>query len=239
MIGILSPGRRGKKEPAQRGSTMSTDFTTREEIREVYEKQARIYEFAVYCCYLLGFPIGRYRRLVVEALAPKPGDTIIEIGCGTGMNFPLLQEKVGPEGNIIGVDISEAMLKRAQIRISAAGWNNVELVLSSAADYAFPNTVDGIIATGVLTYEPEYDKVIERGTRALAPGKRWVVFDYKMPTGWARHLVPLFVRIFRSFGISLALFERTPWESIKRHLDNARLAEFYFGLIFIASGEAP
>lgn len=71
---------------------MIGDFTTREEIRDVYQKRANIYEFAVYCCYLLGFSIGRYRRLVIDALAPQSGDTIVEIGCGTGMNFPLLQE---------------------------------------------------------------------------------------------------------------------------------------------------
>ena len=217
---------------------MRRDFTTREEIRDVYQKRAHIYEFAVYCCYLLGFPIGQYRRLVIKALAPQPGDTIIEIGCGTGMNFPLLQEKLGPEGKIIGVDLSEAMLKQAENTINAAGWKNVELVHSSAANYTFPDVVDGIIATGVLTYEPDYDKVIEQGTSALAPGKRWVVFDYKMPTGWFRHLVPLFAWIFRSFGISTALFQRRPWESIKRHLHNAKIQEFYFGLIFIAAGEA-
>ena len=218
---------------------MKGDFTTREEIYDVYQKRARIYELAVYSCYLLGFPIGHYRRLAVEALAPRPGDTIVEIGCGTGMNFPLLQAKVGPKGKIIGVDISEAMLKRAEKRINDAGWNNVDLVLSSAADYPFPDGVDGVIATGVLTYEPDYDSVIERGTRALAPGRRWVVFDYKMPSGWFRHLVPVFVWIFRSFGISKALFERTPWQSIKRYLRNTKIEEFYFGLIFIASGEAP
>ena len=63
---------------------MKGDFTTREEIYDVYQKRARIYDLAVYGCYLLGFPIGRYRRLVIEALAPRPGDTIIEIGCGQG-----------------------------------------------------------------------------------------------------------------------------------------------------------
>jgi demethylmenaquinone methyltransferase/2-methoxy-6-polyprenyl-1,4-benzoquinol methylase len=218
---------------------MDGDFTTREEIHDVYQRRAFIYELAVYCCYLLGFPIGRYRRLVIEALAPGRGDTVVEIGCGTGMNFPLLQAEVGPSGRIIGVDISEEMLKRAEKRISDAGWKNVDLVHASAADYSFPDRVDGIIATGVLTYEPDYDKVIERGALALTPGKRWVVFDYKMPSGWARHLVPLFVWIFRPFGISKALFDRTPWQSMKRHLRNPKIKEFYLGLIFIASGEAP
>ncbi len=218
---------------------MRRDFTTREEIHDVYEERAWIYELAVYGCYLLGFPIGRYRRRAVEALALRQGDTVVEIGCGTGMNFPLLQAELGQKGKIIGVDISEAMLKRAEKRINDAEWNNVELVISSAADYSFPDGVDGIIATGVLTYEPDYDEVIERGARALAPGRRWVVFDFKMPSGWFRHLVPLFVWIFRGFGISTALFERTPWRSIKQKLSNAKIEEYYFGLIFIASGEAP
>ena len=218
---------------------MAKDFTTRREIHEIYEKQASIYELAVYACYLLGFRIGRYRRLAIKALAPRPGDTVVEIGCGTGMNFPLLEAKVGPTGKIIGVDISEAMLKRAEKRVADAGWKNVELVHASAADYSFSEGIDGIIATGVLTYEPEYDKVIERGARALAPGRRWVVFDYKMPSGWIRHLVPLFVWIFRGFGISMALVERTPACSIKQHLRNAKIDEYYFGLLFIASGEAP
>lgn len=218
---------------------MSGKFTTREEIRDVYDKRAGIYEFAVYCCYLLGFPIGKYRRLVIEALAPQPGDTIVEIGCGTGMNFPLLEEKIGTEGKIIGVDISQAMLDRADKRIRAAGWQNVELIHSSAIDYDFPDGVDGIIAVGVLTYEPDYDAVIKRGASALVPGKRWVIFDYKMPTGWFRHFVPLFIWLFRSFGISLPLFERTSWESMQRRLRNAKIQEGYFGLIFIASGEAP
>lgn len=218
---------------------MSGNFRTREEIHDIYQKRAAIYELAVYGCYLLGFPIGRYRRLAIQALDPAPGHTIVEIGCGTGMNFPLLQAKVGPTGKILGVDISEAMLERAKKRIDEAGWKNVDLVLASAADYRFPERVDGILATGVLTYEPDYDKVIERGTKALITGRRWVVFDYKMPTGWFRHLVPLFVWIFSSFGISMELVERAPWQSIKRHLRNPRIEEFYFGLLFIASGEAP
>lgn len=218
---------------------MARAFTTREEIRDVYQKRAAIYELAVYGCYLLGFPIGKYRRLAVDALGLRPGDTIVEIGCGTGMNFPLLQKRIGPQGRIVGVDISDAMLQRAKNRVRSQGWDNVELIQSAASDYDFPDKVDGIIATGVLTYEPDYDRVIERGAKSLAPGGRWVVFDYKMPAGWCRHLVPVFAWIFRPFGISTALFERTPWESIKRHLVNAQIREFYFGLIFIGSGEAP
>ncbi|HSM29651.1 MAG TPA: class I SAM-dependent methyltransferase, partial [Woeseiaceae bacterium] len=93
--------------------------------------------------------------MAIKALAAGRGDTVVEIGCGTGMNFPLLQAQIGSSGKIIGVDISKEMLKRAEKRVRDADWDNVELVHASATDYQFPHRVEGIIATGVLTYEPD------------------------------------------------------------------------------------
>ncbi|MEN8132759.1 MAG: class I SAM-dependent methyltransferase [Pseudomonadota bacterium] len=154
---------------------------TRDEVREVYEKHARIYDMAVWFYYLAGMRIGRWRRMVVDALALRPGNTVVEIGCGTGLNFALLEERIGSQGKIVGVDISKEMLDRAKARAHAAGWHNVELVCCAASDFNFPDDTRGILATGVLTYEPEFDKVIETGAKALAPGGRWVVLDYKMP----------------------------------------------------------
>ena len=109
-------------------------FLTRDEVRDVYDRQARIYDLAVWLYYLAGMRIGRWRRMVVDALELRPGDTVVEIGCGTGLNFSLLQEAIGREGKIIGVDISGAMLDRARARVRAADWQNVELVCCSASD---------------------------------------------------------------------------------------------------------
>ena len=115
---------------------------------------------------------------------------------------------------------------------------NVDLVCRTAADYRFPDGVGGILATGALTYEPEYDKVIERGTKALAPGRRWVVLDYKMPDNRLRHLAPLFIALGSAFGVSRALMERHVRESVQRHLRNTRMQEVYDGFVYIVSGEA-
>lgn len=211
---------------------------TPDEVRGVYDRKARIYDLAVWCYYLVGMRIWRWRRMAVDALILRLGDTVVEIGCGTGLNFPLLEQAVGGDGKIIGVDSSDAMLERARERVRVAGWRNVELVCSRAADYRFPSGIGGILATGVLTYEPEFDKVVERGARALAPGRRWVVLDYKMPDSWMRHLAPLFLTLGSSFGVSRACMERHVWKSVRCHLRNTRVRELYGGFVYLASGEA-
>lgn len=218
---------------------MTNQFTTREEVAAVYQKRAKVYDLGVYFYCLIGMRIGHWRRLALQALKPQRGDTVVEIGCGTGLNFALLEERVGGGGKIIGIDISEAMLERANARVRAGGWDNVELVCCAAADYRFPDRVAGILSTGALTFEPEFDKVIEEGAKALAPGRRWVVVDFKMPNNWLRYLAPLLVAITRPFGVSLALMERHPWESIQRHLLHTRMQELYGGFAYIVSGEAP
>ncbi len=214
------------------------DCLTKEEVRDVYDKQAGIYDLAVWFYYLVGMRIGRWRRMAVNALSLQAGDTVLEIGCGTGLNFSLLEKAVGSEGKIIGVDISEQMLEKARNRVRAAGWQNVELVCCAASEFNVPDDTRGILATGVLTYVPEFDKVIERGARALTRGGKWAVLDYKMPSNWLRHLAPLFVALGSSFGVSKALMERHVWESVERHLGNTRMQELYGGFVYVVSAEA-
>ncbi len=213
-------------------------FLMREEVRDLYNKRARFYDLAVRLYCLAGMPIGRWRRLAVDALALRPGDTVVEVGCGTGLNFPLLERAIGSKGKIVGIDISEAMLERAIARVRNAGWRNVELVCRAAADYRFPDRVDAILSTGAITFEPEFDRVIEQGANALAPGGRWVVVDFKMPNNWLRHLAPLVVAM-SSFGVCVALTARHPWKSLQRHLRHTRMQELYGGFAYIAYGEAP
>ena len=64
---------------------------TRDEVRDVYDRQAGIYDIAVWFYYVAGMRIGRWRRMVVDALSLHPGDMVVEIGCGTGLNFSLLE----------------------------------------------------------------------------------------------------------------------------------------------------
>ncbi|NIN67306.1 MAG: methyltransferase domain-containing protein, partial [Anaerolineae bacterium] len=59
-------------------------------------------------------------------------------GCGTGLNLGLLRDAVGREGEVIGVDLTDAMLAQARKLVQANGWRNVELVHSDALKFPFP-----------------------------------------------------------------------------------------------------
>lgn len=210
---------------------------SKNEVVNIYRKRAKRYDFTANLYYLMGFREWAYRRQAVAALDLRPGDKVVEIGCGTGLNFPLLQEAVGPEGRIIGVDLTDAMLAQARQRVADNGWSNVDLVLSDAAAFQFPAGIDGILSTFALTLAPEYDQVIRRGSQALAPGRRWVILDFKMPANWLANLAPLLAFLTSPFGVRLEMASRHPWESMERYLHNTRLSEHYGGFVYIAVGE--
>jgi len=205
---------------------------------DLYRRRAPRYDWSAQLYYLIGFREWAYRKEAVRALRLQPGDTVVEIGCGTGLNFPLLHDEVGDTGRIIGVDMTDAMLAGARKRVEARGWQNVELIEAEAASFAFPEGKDGILSTFALTLVPEYDDVIRRGTEALRNGGRWVVADLKLPAGgWKKALLPILLPLFRPFGVTLDLAERHPWESLHEHLGQFGMEEHYFGFTYVAWGE--
>lgn len=215
------------------------DFTTREQVESVYRSLAHYYDVAAQVlCGVLGY--NQRRRDAVEALALEPGDTVVEIGCGTGANFPLLEERIGSKGKIIGVDLTRAMLHEAEKRVKAAGWTNVTLVNCPAADYRFPEDgVDGVLSTFALTLEPDFDAVIAAISRALKLGRRFAIADLKLASGWPLIFLPLLLLLARTFAVSLKLADRHPWESMARHMDDLKMTEHLGGYLYVASAARP
>jgi demethylmenaquinone methyltransferase/2-methoxy-6-polyprenyl-1,4-benzoquinol methylase len=204
----------------------------------LYGRMAPRYDLYARLFHLLGIRLMRYRTVAIDALHLRPGCTVVDVGCGTGLNLCLLEETVGPTGKIIGVDLSDAMLEQARMRIAKRGWRNIELVCSDAAEFSFPSNVGGIISTFALTLIPEYDAVIGRGAEALATGARWCVLDFKIPTNWLKRFAPILARILVvPFGGTIEMGERRPWESIQKYLDPVLFRELYFGCAYIAVGQ--
>lgn len=170
-------------------------------------------------------------------LCLQEGDTVEEIGCGTGLNFGILQDQIGPQGRVNGVDMTHAMLDRARHRIERNGWSNIELIYCDAWQYECPQSVDGILSTLALTLVPEFDYVIQRGAESLLKGGHGVVANHKMPSNRFRALHLVLLPLFRPFGVTLDLSRRHPWESIQKYLHRTTMPEFFYGFTYIASGE--
>ncbi len=210
---------------------------TKTQLRELYRKRAEHYDVSANLYYLIGFREASYRKRAVSALGLKRGDTVVELGCGTGLNFPYLLQVIGESGRLIGVDLTDAMLGKARERIQRKGWRNVELVEADAAAYVFPAEVQGVLSTFALTLIPEYERVIEHAAHALAAGGRFVLADIKIPDNWPPWLVKLGVLITKPFGVSLDLGERRPWETMTKYFPRVTVTELFGGSVYIAVGE--
>jgi ubiquinone/menaquinone biosynthesis C-methylase UbiE len=214
--------------------------STQERLIATYRKKARHYDATSRLYPAPGYPQRRQRLRAVEALDLRPGAHVVDVACGTGLNFSLLQERIGPGGRIVGVDLTDAMLAQARQRVEANGWSNVSLVQADAAAFEFPGEVDAILSTYALTQVPECGEVIAHGAAALSAGGRWVVLDLKIPDNAPRRLAQLGVAAVRPFASIEEWTARRPWEAIRaamaEELTDATWTELFFGTAFIAAG---
>jgi ubiquinone/menaquinone biosynthesis C-methylase UbiE len=213
---------------------------TRERLIETYRKKAKHYDLTSQFYPAPGYPQRAQRRRAVHALGLSPGDSVVDIACGTGLNFSLIEQVIGPGGRIVGVDLTDAMLAQARHRIEANGWSNVSLVQADAAEFDFPAEVDAILSTYALTQVPGCGKVIAHGAAALSGGGHWVVLDLKVPDNAPRWLVQPGTALVRPFGSIDEWIGRRPWETIRAAMQDSLAdltwTELVFGTAFLAAG---
>lgn len=206
-------------------------------VRDLYRKRAGSYDIAANLYYLIGFREAKYRKMAISKLCLKPGNTVVEIGCGTGLNFQYVFQSIGSTGQIIGIDLTDAMLEQAENRATNNCWNNIQLIQCDAATYSFQSDVNGIYSTFALTLVPEYEEVIKGAAHALADGGRFVLLDFKKPERWPLWVIKLGVAITRPFGVTLDLAERKPWEVMEKYFSKVTVTELYGGFVYIAAGQ--
>ncbi|WP_394354524.1 class I SAM-dependent methyltransferase [Halobellus ruber] len=146
--------------PATRGVNavaLAADAGRADRIRSGYGRWARLYDWFARAT----AGVGGVRRRCVAALGLDPGDTVVEFGCGPGVNLPVLRDAVGPDGRVVGVDITGPMLRRARGLVDRRGWENVSLVRGDAATPPIA-TADGVLATFVTSLFPDAGSVVDR-----------------------------------------------------------------------------
>ncbi len=192
------------------------------------------------------WPVYRTGRVTgIGALRLRPGALVLDIGCGTGLNFPLIREAIGPAGRIVGVDSSANMLAQARAKAEHLGWENIELVCADATTLT-PGWLTGrlsqehrkagaeaVLFTYSLSVMRNWPEAWRAATAAASPGARVAVVDLRTPTGPATALAPL-------AGLACALggsdITAHPWTALERDCTDVQAWSLRGGHIQVRAG---
>ncbi len=182
----------------------------------------------------------RYRSEAISMLHLQEGQTVLDVACGTGLNFPFLFHGVGPRGRIIAVDIAQGMLHRAEERVRNEGYRNVDLLLGDVTKVRIPD-VDSAVACWSIISIPNYRLALERIVKSLRPGGRISVLDFKVIDGFPGQIFnPVFGAICR---LTYQDATRKPWVDLERLLGKVEMRQWRFGGLFssvyLAWGRKP
>jgi arsenite methyltransferase len=110
--------------------------------------------------------------------ALRPGEDVLDIGCGAGMDTLIAAQMVGPSGTVTGIDMTPAMAAKARRSVAEIGLATVTIVEGSAEELPFPDAAfDVVISNGVIDLIPDKDAVFSEIARVLRPGGRIQVAD--------------------------------------------------------------
>lgn len=174
------------------------------------------------------------RRRAVGALGLSGGEAVLDLACGHGVNFALLEEAIGPSGSLVGLDYSEEMVAAARERVLREGWQNAEVLQGDAARLELPaGSLDGALCTLGLSVVPDQRGAIERVEAALGPGGRFVVLDGRTFRGPAKVLNPTIKPVFK-YTSNWRRPDADLVVELERAFDKVAVEEFNGGSLFIA-----
>lgn len=186
----------------------------------------------------LEWPIyGSGRRAAIEALGLSPGDRVLDLGCGTGLNLRHLLRRVGPTGHVVALDSSPDMLRQAARRIRRHGWTNVSFLCADASTVELgAEVVDAAISTYALSVVPDWPAAWATMLRATRTGGRIAVVDLQEPVGRWAVLSPLARWLCAVSGSDIGAH---PWLLLEADLVDVRSAARRGGHIQIRVGTVP
>jgi ubiquinone/menaquinone biosynthesis C-methylase UbiE len=209
---------------------MNRDAAT---LRRAYDRRAGWFDAFVRWASLGRDPV--YRAAACAALRLAPGDRVLDLGGGTGLNLPWLAPAVGPAGRVIVADLSRPMLEAARARARDAGWSNVDCVQAEGGRFRVASaSLDAALSTYALTTIPDWPAALAALVAALRPGGRIAILDDRLPPGW-----------FVGPGFMLKAMWRDGWrnrareiaELLGRDCADVAVRNVHIGLIYRVTAE--
>jgi demethylmenaquinone methyltransferase/2-methoxy-6-polyprenyl-1,4-benzoquinol methylase len=178
-----------------------------------------------------------YRRQTVEVLAPRRGETILDVGCGTGLNFPDIEVGIGPAGRLLALEPCREMLDLARERAGEHGWRNVTFLEGAGEDVRLAEPADAALICGVHDVMRSPAALanilgqLREGARIVAGGPKWVSW-------WRLGSVPMNLStraMNREFVTTFEGFDR-PWSHLAALVPDLEVTEAYMGGGYVAWG---
>ena len=177
------------------------------------------------------------RERAVKLLQLKPGDRVLDAGCGPGASFPYLVKTVGPSGEVVGVEISPEVAINARERVKANGWTNVHVIVGNAETVELKGRFQGLVMLGVPDAYAS-PRALDNLLPYLAEGARVVAFGAKLSRRRSRKVINALFRaaISRLTFPSTPALNHEPWTLLQDRVQDLRVQECFFGWMFLASG---
>src|SRR5215472_165017 len=178
-----------------------------------------------------------YRQAIVEALPLCPGQVVLDVGCGTGLCFGPLRDKVAAQGGVVGIEESPEMVALAREHIAEEGWRNVTVVQSRAEDAEIAVTADAALFCAVHDILQSPDALrnvlgnLRPGAWVAAGGGKWASPAMVAVNIQARMLHAPYVSSFEGFD--------RPWNHLEQLIEDVQVREIAFGSGYIMTGKAP
>jgi len=145
-------------------TAVETDF-----VHHVYEKIAKVYDLT------FGPALHPGRLVAIRRMGIRPGDRVLEVGVGTGINAALYPRHC----SVTGIDLSRSMLDKASERLARKGLSHVQLLEMNAEQLTFPdNFFDVVCAPYVISVVPDPVKVVREMRRVCKPGGKFIVLNH-------------------------------------------------------------
>lgn len=197
---------------------------------EQYRRRAAVYDLEL----ALFEPV---RRRAVDWLAPARGATVLDVGCGTGLSFELLQAAVGIGGRIVGIEQSPQMIEQAHQRVQRHAWRNVTLLNAPAEEARIELRADAALLH--FTHDVmQSGAALEHVLRHLKPGATLVASGLKWAPPWAAPL-NLLVWPAALHSVSSLAGLRRPWQHLARRIGEPELKTMLGGMVYLARWRVP